>query len=175
MSVGTKMQERAELFRKRYAAVRQQIGRVIVGHDEVVHGVLTCLFVGGHTLLEGVPGLGKTLLARWFASSGHGEAIDGADRWDETALFHRWNRAQEDGRPLLRVGVGQGGDSFVLETLVADGELQGQRHRDRKNDRVRAPRRADREGNHHADHGQNQGEGPGGDPLSRAEEERRRP
>ena len=69
MSVGTKMQERAELFRKRYAAVRQQIGRVIVGHDEVVHGVLTCLFVGGHTLLEGVPGLGKTLLVRTLAQA----------------------------------------------------------------------------------------------------------
>jgi hypothetical protein len=44
-----------------------QIGRVIVGHDEIVHGVLTCLFVGGHCLLEGVPGLGKTLLVRTLA------------------------------------------------------------------------------------------------------------
>ena len=54
----------------------------------------------------GPPRSGKTLLARWFASSGHGEAIDGADRWDETALFHRWNRAQEDGFPLLLVADG---------------------------------------------------------------------
>lgn len=69
MSVGTKIQERAELFRKRYAAVREQVGRVIVGHDEIVHGVLTCLFVGGHVLLEGVPGLGKTLLVRTLAQT----------------------------------------------------------------------------------------------------------
>jgi MoxR-like ATPase len=40
---------------------------VIVGHDDVIHGVLTCLFVGGHCLLEGVPGLGKTLLVRSLA------------------------------------------------------------------------------------------------------------
>jgi MoxR-like ATPase len=43
--------------------------RVIVGHDEIVHGVLTCLFVGGHCLLEGVPGLGKTLLVRTLAQA----------------------------------------------------------------------------------------------------------
>ena len=65
----TTIQQRAETFRQRYAAVREQIGRVIVGHDEVVHGVLTCLFVGGHCLLEGVPGLGKTLLVRTLAQA----------------------------------------------------------------------------------------------------------
>jgi MoxR-like ATPase len=42
---------------------------VIVGHDEIVHGVLTCLFAGGHCLLEGVPGLGKTLLVRTLAKT----------------------------------------------------------------------------------------------------------
>lgn len=61
------IEQRAESFRRRYAAVREQIGRVIVGHDDVVHGVLACLFVGGHCLLEGVPGLGKTLLVRTLA------------------------------------------------------------------------------------------------------------
>ncbi|HWB10193.1 MAG TPA: MoxR family ATPase [Pirellulales bacterium] len=64
MSIGESMERRAEEFVGRYRAVREQIGRVIVGHDEIVHGVLTCLFVGGHCLLEGVPGLGKTLLVR---------------------------------------------------------------------------------------------------------------
>jgi MoxR-like ATPase len=58
------MQERAQAFRKAYGRVQQEIGKVIVGHQEIVHGVLTCLFVGGHALLEGVPGLGKTLLVR---------------------------------------------------------------------------------------------------------------
>src|SRR5258705_13171218 len=58
------MAERAAQFRAAYARVRAEIGKVIVGHPEIVHGVLTCLFVGGHVLLEGVPGLGKTLLVR---------------------------------------------------------------------------------------------------------------
>jgi MoxR-like ATPase len=58
------MQERAQEFRKAYGRVQQEIGKVIVGHADIVHGVLTCLFVGGHALLEGVPGLGKTLLVR---------------------------------------------------------------------------------------------------------------
>ena len=56
--------EQADQFRQAYHQVREQIARVIVGHDEIVDGVLTCLFVGGHALLEGVPGLGKTLLIR---------------------------------------------------------------------------------------------------------------
>ena len=69
MSVGEKMQQQAAVFCDRYNALRQQIGRVIVGHDEIVHGVLTCLFVGGHCLIEGVPGLGKTLLIRTLAKT----------------------------------------------------------------------------------------------------------
>jgi len=67
MSIGESLQQQAEEFRQRYAALRTQIGHVIVGHEEIVHGVLTCLFVGGHCLLEGVPGLGKTLLVRTLA------------------------------------------------------------------------------------------------------------
>lgn len=58
-------------------------------------------------VLSGPPRSGKSLLARWFAESGAdghgGEAIDDADCIDEDALFHRWNRAQESGRPLLLV------------------------------------------------------------------------
>lgn len=69
MSLAEQMERRAAEFVARYAAVREQIGRVIVGHDEIVHGVLTCLFVGGHCLLEGVPGLGKTLLVRTLAKT----------------------------------------------------------------------------------------------------------
>ena len=44
--------------------VRQEIGKVIVGQQHVVDGVLICLIAGGHVLLEGVPGLGKTTLLR---------------------------------------------------------------------------------------------------------------
>jgi MoxR-like ATPase len=64
MSSALEMQQRANEFRTAYAKVQAEIGKVIVGHTDIVHGVLTCLFVGGHALLEGVPGLGKTLLVR---------------------------------------------------------------------------------------------------------------
>src|SRR5258705_5728312 len=60
----SEMQQRAEQFRQAYTQLQNEIGKVIVGHTDIVHGVLTCLFVGGHALLEGVPGLGKTLLVR---------------------------------------------------------------------------------------------------------------
>ncbi len=71
MSIGETMQQRAGQFVERYQAVKDELSRVIVGHDDVLHGVLTCLFVGGHCLLEGVPGLGKTLLVRTLS-----EALD---------------------------------------------------------------------------------------------------
>ncbi len=44
--------------------VREEIGKIIVGQQDVVDGVLICLLAGGHVLLEGVPGLGKTTLLR---------------------------------------------------------------------------------------------------------------
>jgi MoxR-like ATPase len=49
---------------QRVKAVTDEIGKIIVGQDEVVQGVLICLLGGGHVLLEGVPGLGKTTLLR---------------------------------------------------------------------------------------------------------------
>src|SRR5947209_14279176 len=67
MDATAPMAERAEQFRQAYGRVRAEVGKVIVGHQDVVDGVLTCLFVGGHVLLEGVPGLGKTLLVRTLA------------------------------------------------------------------------------------------------------------
>jgi MoxR-like ATPase len=57
-----KFKQQAEKFRERYQAIKDEVGKVIVGHDEIVHGVLTCMMIGGHCLLEGAPGLGKTLL-----------------------------------------------------------------------------------------------------------------
>src|SRR5512133_1162236 len=51
-------------FRQTHAAVRAEIAKEFIGHDEIVEGTLTALFSGGHVLLEGVPGLGKTLLVR---------------------------------------------------------------------------------------------------------------
>lgn len=57
-------------------------------------------------ILFGPPRAGKTLLARWFVETGRGEAIDDAPQLDETALFHRWNRAQESRTPLLLTALG---------------------------------------------------------------------
>jgi len=47
--------------------VREEIAKVIVGQEDIVEGVLVCLVAGGHALLEGVPGLGKTRLVRTLA------------------------------------------------------------------------------------------------------------
>lgn len=51
-------------FTENYATLRAELGKVIVGQDAVVEGTMISLFAGGHVLLEGVPGLGKTLLVR---------------------------------------------------------------------------------------------------------------
>ncbi len=56
--------EKIQSFRDAFNKLRAEIGKVIVGHQEIVDGTLTSLFSGGHVLLEGVPGLGKTLLVR---------------------------------------------------------------------------------------------------------------
>ncbi len=69
MSEADQLRQQADEFRTRYHQVKDEMGKVIVGHDEIVHGVLTCLFVGGHALLEGVPGLGKTMLVRTLAKT----------------------------------------------------------------------------------------------------------
>jgi MoxR-like ATPase len=53
----------------RYQRLRTEIGKVIVGQDKVVESVLVAIFAGGHALLEGVPGLGKTLLVRTISQA----------------------------------------------------------------------------------------------------------
>ncbi|HWF20244.1 MAG TPA: MoxR family ATPase [Verrucomicrobiae bacterium] len=57
-------EEQIASFKQSYAALRGEIGKVIVGHDAIVEGTLIAVLAGGHVLLEGVPGLGKTLLVR---------------------------------------------------------------------------------------------------------------
>jgi len=64
-------QGQIDAFRADYARIFEQVRRVIVGHERVIDEVLTCLLAGGHVLLEGVPGLGKTLIVRTLA-----EALD---------------------------------------------------------------------------------------------------
>lgn len=59
--------ERVEAFKKHFTTVMDQAGRVVVAQSQVVKQVYSCLLVNGNALLEGVPGLGKTLIARTFS------------------------------------------------------------------------------------------------------------
>jgi MoxR-like ATPase len=63
--------EAAARFQGAYENIRAEVARMMVGQADVIEGVLTALFAGGHVLLEGVPGLGKTMLVRTL-----GEAVD---------------------------------------------------------------------------------------------------
>jgi MoxR-like ATPase len=60
-----------DAFRKSITELREAIGKNIIGQHDVVDGVLTCLLAGGHALLEGVPGLGKTMLVRALGEALH--------------------------------------------------------------------------------------------------------
>jgi MoxR-like ATPase len=62
-------EQRVKDFRAKIGRLREEVGKVIVGHRDVVDGVLTCMLAGSHALLEGVPGLGKTMLVRTLAES----------------------------------------------------------------------------------------------------------
>jgi len=68
---GAVARERAQQLRSTYEAIRAEVAKMMVGQSDVVEGVLTALLVGGHVLLEGVPGLGKTMLVRSL-----GQAVD---------------------------------------------------------------------------------------------------
>ncbi|MBI2898866.1 MAG: MoxR family ATPase [Planctomycetes bacterium] len=62
------IEEQASRFRDSLEKLRAEIAKVIVGHGEVVRQLLVTILAGGHALLEGVPGLGKTLLVRTIAN-----------------------------------------------------------------------------------------------------------
>jgi MoxR-like ATPase len=65
------VREKCDAFRATFGKLVDEIGKVVVGHKHVVEGVLICLFSGGNVLLEGVPGLGKTLLVRTLSQCLH--------------------------------------------------------------------------------------------------------
>ncbi|HET9931097.1 MAG TPA: MoxR family ATPase [Polyangiaceae bacterium] len=67
MSDSETARREVEEFQKKIGALREEIGRIIVGNREVIDGVLSCMLSGSHALLEGVPGLGKTMLVRTLA------------------------------------------------------------------------------------------------------------
>jgi len=61
------IEAQAAAFQEKYERLKREIGKVIVGHEEIVEQVIVTLIAGGNALLEGVPGLGKTLLVRTLA------------------------------------------------------------------------------------------------------------
>ena len=69
MSDTAALASQLDRFRDDFHKLRREIGKVIVGQDEIVQGTLLSLLAGGHVLLEGVPGLGKTLLVRTLADA----------------------------------------------------------------------------------------------------------
>ena len=68
-SVSEQARQAAQDFRASYERIQQQVCRAMVGQADVVEGVLTAMVAGGHVLLEGVPGLGKTMLVRTLGSA----------------------------------------------------------------------------------------------------------
>jgi MoxR-like ATPase len=95
-------------FRNAHATLRAEIGKVLVGQEQIVESTIIALFAGGHVLLEGVPGLGKTLLVRTL-----GEVLDLS-----------FNRIQftPDLMPADILGT-----NFVMETPGGRREFQFQR------------------------------------------------
>ncbi|MBM4020058.1 MAG: AAA family ATPase [Planctomycetes bacterium] len=71
MTTPPDVEQRLRQFAQDYRRIAAEVRRVIVGHEDVLEGVLLCLLTDGHALLEGVPGIGKTLLVRTLA-----EALD---------------------------------------------------------------------------------------------------
>ena len=65
------LEPRLAQFRTTFRRIQSEMGKMIVGQDDVIESVLVALFTGGHVLLEGVPGLGKTMLVRTL-----GEAVN---------------------------------------------------------------------------------------------------
>jgi len=63
------IKEKVERFRNDFHRVEEEISKVIVGQQEVIEGILSCLFANGHVLLEGLPGLGKTLMVRTMSDA----------------------------------------------------------------------------------------------------------
>ena len=68
MEALNEVRDRMAVARRSFEEVRAELGRVVVGHEELIEQVFIALVCGGHCLLEGVPGLGKTLMVRSLAA-----------------------------------------------------------------------------------------------------------
>ncbi len=67
----TAVAQSIDQFRDRFSRITQEVARRIVGHEEIVNGTVTSLLAGGHVLLEGIPGVGKTSLVHTLADALH--------------------------------------------------------------------------------------------------------
>ncbi len=63
------LEAQVQQFKDSFSRIRDEMGKMMVGQQDIVEGVLVALFAGGHVLLEGVPGLGKTMLVRTLADA----------------------------------------------------------------------------------------------------------
>jgi MoxR-like ATPase len=69
--VTTSVADQIDLFRERFVRITKEVGRRIVGHEDIVSNTVTSLLAGGHVLLEGIPGVGKTSLVHTLADVLH--------------------------------------------------------------------------------------------------------
>jgi len=67
MSEPVSIEQQLKGFRRDFESIQRELGKMVVGQQDIIDGVLTTLVLGGHALIEGVPGLGKTLLAQTLA------------------------------------------------------------------------------------------------------------
>ncbi len=66
---GKRVEDEVKEFSSKVSSLKKEVSKVIVGQDELIEKLLACIFAGGHVLIEGVPGLAKTLLGKTLASS----------------------------------------------------------------------------------------------------------
>ncbi|MBK1790607.1 AAA family ATPase [Persicirhabdus sediminis] len=68
-TISSPIEEAAEHFKATFKTIRQEVGKFIVGQDDIIENVLISICCGGHVLLEGVPGLGKTALVNTLSQA----------------------------------------------------------------------------------------------------------
>ena len=135
------IEARAATFRSEYALIKTEIAKAIVGHEEIVDGVLTGIFTGGNCLLEGVPGLGKTHLIRTLSQvldlefsreanpSADGDAmVRTLCEEFEKALSERRVKADSEGRETVQRSTRLAAQP-MLTRYVEDPDLGGKRYR----------------------------------------------
>jgi MoxR-like ATPase len=103
-----RMKQELDRFREDFGKLQREVAKVIVGQEKIVDGVLTGLVAGGHVLLEGVPGLGKTLLVRTLASVLHA-------RFSRIQFTPDLMPADIIGTNVMLEGHGSGQRSFQFE------------------------------------------------------------